>query len=296
MFRIGKLLALGAALSLCAFQEVATIESISPTAGPEGMRVTVIGNHLDRASSVAFGKTASTFKVISSTELIAIVPRWAKSATIVASTPEGPISAPNEFVVQNDPRIPDDVGWKAGYVNPVRAPADFKAALPWGIAIADTRDPDFSKATVEIRRLKLSCTTSDQESVLNDDSGAIRGGLYRRSPWFGTDEHTSMPMEFGSSGTVVLRVGTRPDRVWHFWSASRRAALPSGQLKGCKVKAWAKISKGTLMQIGMDYWRTTDALWNGPDVNNHEAGASNWYFPSDRWQEITFTDVGGVQF
>jgi hypothetical protein len=105
-----------------------------------------------------------------------------------------------------------------------------------------------------------------------------------------------MPIEHGADKTVVMRVGTRPERVWHFWSASPRPALPPGKLEGCTVNARVKIYKGALVQIGMDYWRSQTALWAGPDVNNHEAGASNWYFPSEKWQDIRFTDVGGLQF
>jgi hypothetical protein len=94
---------------------------------------------------------------------------------------------------------------------------------------------------------------------------------------------------------VILRVGQRPDRIWHFWSPSPRAALPPGILQGCTVKAHVKISPGALLQMGMDYWRNPNVPY-GAGGNNHEAGASNWYFPSPDWQEATFTDIGGVQF
>jgi hypothetical protein len=134
-------------------------------------------------------------------------------------------------------------------------------------------------------------------------------------PWFGTDQHDPMPMTHDvkrtmwdrvsnpvlprSSGqsdhAVTLHVGQRPDRVWHFWSASPRAALPSGNIEGCTVKARVKISQGALLQMGMDYWRTS-TIGYGPGGNNHEAGSSNWYFPSEQWQEATFTDIGGPQF
>jgi len=105
-----------------------------------------------------------------------------------------------------------------------------------------------------------------------------------------------MPMAHDAANhAVVLPVGLRSDRVWHFWSASPRAALPGKALEGCTVKARVRISPGALLQMGMDYWRTpTVAYVLGG--NNHEAGASNWYFPSEQWQEATFTDIGGPQF
>ncbi|HZQ66923.1 MAG TPA: IPT/TIG domain-containing protein [Terriglobales bacterium] len=300
LFRIGKLLLISGLLALGGFQKSASppaIDAISPIFGPEGTRVAITGRNLGATTAVSFGKVAATFKVCSEGKVIAIVPRWASTSPIFVSTGEGRAASSSMFGVQNDPRVPEDVGWKAGYVNPVPAPPEFKSVLLWGIAIADVRDPDHRFATVEVARLRLTCRVDGEFHLLNDDQSDLRGGLYRRHPWFGTDEHSPMPFEKNlADRTVRLRIGTRPDRVWHFWSASPRPALPLGKLEGCTVTAQVKISKGALVQMGMDYWRSTTALWAGPDVNNHEAGASNWYFPSDRWQEITFTDIGGPQF
>jgi hypothetical protein len=124
----------------------------------------------------------------------------------------------------------------------------------------------------------------------------VRGGLYLRQPWFGTDAHDPMPLTYDPANqAAVLRVGLRTDRAWHFWSPSPRAALPLGRLDGCTVRARVRISAGALLQVGMDYWRSPTIPY-GTGGNNHEAGASNWYFPSPDWQEASFTDVGGPQF
>jgi hypothetical protein len=45
----------------------------------------------------------------------------------------------------------------------------------------------------------------------------------------------------------------------------------------------------------MDYWRSSTIPY-GSGGNNHEAGASDWYFSSPQWQEVSFTDIGGSQF
>ena len=76
---------------------------------------------------------------------------------------------------------------------------------------------------------------------------------------------------------------------------SPRAALPPGKLEGCTVRARVRISAGALLQMGMDYWLSPTISY-GSGGNNHEAGASNWYFSSPLWQEVSFTDVGGPQF
>jgi len=133
--------------------------------------------------------------------------------------------------------------------------------------------------------------------VLNDDLGRVAGGLYIRHPWFGGhDYHEPMPSTYDEAEhATMIRVGERTDRVWHFWSPSPRATLPPGELEGCTVKARLKISSGALLQIGFDYWRNA-TIGYGSGGNNHEAGVSNWYFPSSQWQEATFTDIGGPQF
>ncbi|MCU1270763.1 MAG: hypothetical protein JWN74_2057 [Acidobacteriaceae bacterium] len=197
--------------------------------------------------------------------------------------------APN--AATNAARIPAEVRFKSGYNDRIGKPADFTSAMLWGIAIADTRVPGFEKAQVEIVETQLSCRADGKEIILNDDRGNIRGGLYRRHPWFGTDVHDPIPLAYSDDhSTVILHVGERPDRIWHFWTASPRAALPSGHVDGCTVKIRARISAGALLQVGMDYWRNPTVGY-GSGSNNHEAGASNWYFPSDQRQQATFTDI-----
>jgi len=287
---------------------------ISPTSGPEGSRVEITGKNLQEASAVFLGTTSSTFTLVSPEELIIFIPNKSVTSTITVATPRGRAASPFAFVISNDPRVPDEVSYKAGYVNPIPPPRDFKSAMLWGIAIADTRVPGHESAEVQIASTQLTCRVDGKDVILNDDSGDVRGGLYRCDPWFGTDQHDPMPVTHakavwdrvsdpvlprsGSSRSdqaVVLPVGQRPGRVWHFWSPSPRAALPSGNLEGCTVKARVKISQGALLQMGMDYWRTPTVAY-APGGNNHEAGASNWYFPSGQWQEAIFTDIGGPQF
>jgi hypothetical protein len=194
-------------------------------------------------------------------------------------------------LAQSAPRIPAEVRYKSGYINTVPKPPDFTSAMLWGIAIADTRVPGYEHAQVKIARAQLTCRVDGKEVILNDDRAAVRGGLYSRHPWFGTDAHDPLPLAYSKDrSAVILSVGANPDRVWHFWSASPRAALPPGHLEGCTVKAQVRISRGALLQMGMDYWRDPTIAY-GTGGNNHEAGASNWYFPSHQWQQATFTDI-----
>ena len=199
-------------------------------------------------------------------------------------------------VAQTDSPIPPEVLHKTGYVNLVPKPTNFTSAMLWGIAIADTRVHGYKKSRIEISRMQLTCRVDGRDFALNDDRGQLQGGLYRRYPWFGTDEHDPMPTIYSgtpwksSARSVLLRVGTRTDRVWHFWAGSSRAAIPAGRLEGCTVKVRARISRGALLQVGFDYWRNSTIGYESGG-NNHEAGASDWYLPLDMWQEAMFTDI-----
>lgn len=271
------------------------ILGLSPPGGPEGARVEIRGENLVGISAVLFGSTKAAFKPVSPQKVVAIVPHRVSTSNIVVIASRGQATSP-AFVVSNDPRIPDEVSYKAGYVNPAPAPANFSSARLWGIAIADTRVPGHESAQVEVAWTRLSCQIDGREVVLNNDGGQVRGGLYQRQPWFATDAHSPIPLAYDlGNRAVVLAVGQRSDRVWHFWSPSPRAALPVGRLEGCTVRARVRISPGALLQMGMDYWRSPTISY-GSGGNNHEAGASNWYFSSAQWQRVSFTDVGGPQF
>jgi IPT/TIG domain len=274
------------------------IHAFLPARGPEGTHVAVNGKNLDAVSAVFFAGTSAAFRSISPENLVVIVPHKVPTSSIIVVTQQGRISSPRPFVVASDPRIPDEVSYKAGYVNPVPAPASFTSARLWGIAIADTRVPGHESAEVKVAWTRLTCRidSKNKDVMLNDDAGDLRGGLYQRQPWFATDAHSPIPLAFDPTDhSVILTVGQQPDRVWHFWSPSPRATLPPGKLEGCTVRAKVKISTGALLQMGFDYWRSATVPY-GSGGNNHEAGASAWYFPSPEWQEATFTNIGGVQF
>ncbi len=272
------------------------VVSISPTSGPEGTRVEINGQNLAGISAVLFGATAAVFQLDSPQKLVAIGPHRVSTSNIVVIVPGGRGASPSPFMVVNDPRIPHEVSYKAGYVNPVSAPANFSSARLWGIAIADTRVAGHESAQIEIAWTRLTRQVDGREVVLNDDRAQVHGGLYQRQPWFASDAHDPIPLHYDlRHHSVVLAVGQRSDRVWHFWSPSPRAALPVGKVEGCTVHARVLISPGALLQVGMDYWRSPTIPY-GTGGNNHEAGASNWYFPSPLWQEATFTDIGGPQF
>jgi len=274
-----------------------SVSHISPTSGPEGTRVVINGNNLKTVSRVEFGDATAQFRALSPQQLVAIVPHRSKTSIITLTSSAGSAASSFTFTVLNDPRVPDEVSYKAGYVNSAPKPENFTSVRLWGIAIADARVADYQSAQVEVAWTQLSCRVNGMDVILNDDTGRVSGGLYLRNPWFGGhDFHEMMPVMFDASNrAVILRMGQHPDRVWHFWSPSPRASLPRGILGGCTAKARVRISQGGLLQLGFDYWRSPSVPY-GPGGNNQEAGASDWYLPSGQWQEAVFTDIGGPQF
>jgi uncharacterized repeat protein (TIGR03803 family) len=87
----------GIANSPLAFAVVPSITSFSPTSGPVGTAVTITGNSFTKATSVTFGGVAATsYQVISDTEVKALVPTGAVTGPIAVTTSGGTgISATN---------------------------------------------------------------------------------------------------------------------------------------------------------------------------------------------------------
>jgi hypothetical protein len=151
------------------------IFQISPTSGPAGSRVEITGKNFQGASAVSLGTSSAT--LISPETLVTLIPHKSITSTITVGTPQGRASSPFAFMIANDPRVPDEVNYKAGYVNAVAPPRDFKSALLWGIAIVVTRVPGHESAEMEIASTQLIGRVDGKGVILNDNQGNVRGGL-----------------------------------------------------------------------------------------------------------------------
>jgi hypothetical protein len=154
--------------------------------------------------------------------------------------------------------------------------------------------PGRESVQVEVARTRLSRRVDGREVVLNDAGGQVRGRLYMRQPWFATDAHDLMPSAFDLiDQAVVLRVGERADRVWHFWIPAPSAALPLGKLEGCTL--WARV-RFLPAPCCRSVW-TTGALRLSRTA---PAGTITKPAPAigtpPQWQEVSFPDIGGPQF
>jgi len=163
------------------------IFQISPTNGPEGSRVEITGKNFQGASAVLLGTSSAAVSLISPETLIILIPHQSITSTITVDTPQGRASSPFAFVIANDPRVPDEVSYKDGYVNAIAPPRNFKSALLWGIAIVVTRVPGHESVEMEIASTQLICRVDGKGVILNDNQGNARGGirqgLYCRWVW-----------------------------------------------------------------------------------------------------------------
>jgi uncharacterized repeat protein (TIGR03803 family) len=90
----------GIANSPLAFAVVPSIASFSPTSGPVGTSVTITGNSFTKATSVTFGGVAATsYQVISDTEVKALVPNGAVTGPIAVTTAGGTGTSATNFTV-----------------------------------------------------------------------------------------------------------------------------------------------------------------------------------------------------
>jgi uncharacterized repeat protein (TIGR03803 family) len=73
---------------------------INPTSGAVGATVTILGNSLTGSTNVTFNGTASTFTVVSASEITTTVPAGATTGTVKVVTPGGTLSSNVPFTVR----------------------------------------------------------------------------------------------------------------------------------------------------------------------------------------------------
>jgi uncharacterized repeat protein (TIGR03803 family) len=94
----------GTAISATAFVVSPKINSFTPANGPVGSAVTITGNTLTGATSVAFnGVPATSFTVNSATKITATVPAGASTGLITVTTPNGTATSTTVYTVTVPP-------------------------------------------------------------------------------------------------------------------------------------------------------------------------------------------------
>jgi hypothetical protein len=205
-----------------------------------------------------------------------------------------PLIGPSVAATAIAPFAPTEAANPLEYYRHPTPPPGFAAVTGWMQAI-DIRGQG-EPSTVEVDWMRLHATVNGADVVLLEDLFASPNpamewyGLYRRDPWFAGDWLESMPFDL-QGGAMILQPGLRPDRVFHWWNTApaqnvTRALVPAGTSR-IWFEARARIAGGAGVQAGIDYWKDLTAPYAGVNVNNTEAGASDWYGNSTGdWQII----------
>lgn len=183
--------------------------------------------------------------------------------------------------------IPSEVAHKKGYINYLTPPNNFKSVCGLITAIHDRRTTQ--ESYIELDYLRLYARVNGTDVLINSNEyndNRAEGGLYMREPWFGDNNNTPIPYEFSNSENLVLRTSNIPDKVWHVWN-NPRVIVPANAER-CWLEVRYRITGSALIQVGIDFWRDNTSPWAGYNVNNIEAGVSDWYYNQDGWHTINF--------
>jgi hypothetical protein len=188
--------------------------------------------------------------------------------------------------------IPPEVPVRQAYYSLPTPPEGFLAAVGTMQAIHDTRFASSSKVDVDWMRLHVILDNGSDVVLKTDEFDAYSSamsyyGLYKRIPWYEGDRLDDMPFNV-AEGSLVMEPSLHSDRVFHWWNTSR-AWIP-GNVRRVWFEARVRVTGPALVQASMDYWKNNTIDYGGPNVNNREAGASDWIFEATDWQMVR---VGG---
>lgn len=188
--------------------------------------------------------------------------------------------------------IPPEVPVRQAYYNLPTPPEEFLAAVGTMQAIHDTRFASSSRVEVDWMRLHVILDNGSDVVLKADEFGAYSSamsyyGLYKRIPWYEGDKLDDIPLSV-ADGSLVMEPNLHPDRVFHWWNTSR------GWIPWNARRVWfearVRVTGPALVQASMDYWKDNTINYEGFNVNNREAGASDWIFEATDWQMVR---VGG---
>ena len=178
---------------------------------------------------------------------------------------------------------------QTAYYSYETAPEGFTAVVGWmqAIDIEGMGEP----SQVEVDWMRVYATVDNTDTILLEDTFDSHTpamdyyGLYSRDPWFVGDVLGDMPFTV-ENGTLVLEPDTNPDAVYHWWNTTR--SIVPEDADRIWFEARVRIIGGAGVQAGIDYWKDLYAEYAGYNVNNTEAGVSDWFGNiTDDWQIIS---------
>lgn len=178
---------------------------------------------------------------------------------------------------------PSESPQRIGYYSKLTPPSGFLASLGWLQALQNTDIGGTSHIETDWMRLhaiidkKDTIIISEEFDLVTTNMSSY--GLYNRDPWYGGDKQESMPFTLSNS-IMLIKPSLHPEKVFHWWTS--RATVPLGSSR-VWFEARIRIIGAAQLQGGIDYWRNLDSPYLGYNVNNTEAGVSEWVCEAGEW-------------
>lgn len=179
-------------------------------------------------------------------------------------------------------------------------PEDFHAVLAL-MQVVTVAPCDGQEGKLAIRAIRLieHNTVTGEEKVVSEvtdfsddhnDKTIFDGALYPRIPsWYqGGSSKPVKGMLSHDDQTLIVDVSQAPRAIYHGWTDPKVTAKPD---MNYQVEMEVKISGFARLQMGIDYWREKDSVYNTFDSacqksNNCEGYLSKWFGPTDGWKTI----------
>jgi hypothetical protein len=183
-----------------------TITSFTPTGGPVGTVVTILGSNFTGATAIAFnGTAAASFTVVSATQLTATVAAGTTTGAITITAPTGTATSATSFVVGIPPTITSFTP-TTGPVGTVVTITGTNFTLASAVAFNGTNAPTFTlNSATQITATVPAGATTGPISVTTPVGTGVSATSFTVIP---APVITSFTPTSGNVGTVVTLTGT----------------------------------------------------------------------------------------
>ncbi len=169
-------------------------------------------------------------------------------------------------------------------------PAGYHAVIAWAQAIVANKTSG-AKGSVTVQSLQIWERVGSSKKLIAskitcpacDSNNQVWGYIVLRSQWRNpsawSGPNTGSNFAISPEGYVIAPVSKKPLYIYHFWNAlwPRPAAQQGARYY---VVAKAKIEGNAMLQMGLDFWGST----NGG--TNIQGATSKWVCASSLWQDV----------
>jgi len=280
-----------------------SITSFSPTSGPEGTSVTIVGSGFTGAKDVTFnGMSSTTVTVVSDTQITATVPSGATTGPISVSAPGGTATSSSSFTVTTS-QPPGLTG------------SSLASGSCGGATATSGTTPSISPTTSVVLLWVMTVNTSGGPSTISSVSGlsgtwtvydsvVSSNGNRRLTLIYGTGVSGSGALTVNySAGTdsstrqcIIDEFTGGIDTVDPIVSGTTKMANPSGSVTSITVSPNALVSSANAFYVAVNH-RTAESVtpYNASASKITDGNVSSVQRPSSNYLiNYTSGDMGGT--